>query len=198
MEYYSKYLKYKYKYLIEIEKLIQNGGNINRIYTIGHSTRDIEDFIKILKKNKIECLIDVRSLPGSFKYPQYNKEQLIKILKDQKIRYFHIVELGGRRKGSTNIHTSIQSNAFSSYADHMFTDEFIQALSKLIKIANKYKTVIMCAEAVYWRCHRRMISDRLAFDGWNVYHLGMGKKIQKHEIWNIARLDDQNRIIYDR
>ena len=168
------------------------------IYTIGHSIRTINQFIKILLLNKIRYVVDVRSYPGSKRVPWFNKEVLKLSLAKYKIKYKHIPELGGRRRNVSYIDTSIESKSFSSYAEYMRTPEFEIGLEKLKKIATKYKTAIMCSEAVYWRCHRRMISDRLTYDGWDVYHLGLGNEPKLHEIWDIARLDKNGQIVYDR
>ena len=168
------------------------------IYTIGHSTRTIDEFIDILTQNNIKYVVDVRSYPGSSKYPQFNKEVLKNSLAKHGIKYKHIIDLGGRRNFKTTIHTSIHEKAFASYAEYMMTKDFKIGLAELKKIAKKYKTVFMCSEAVYWRCHRRMISDRLEFDGWHVYHLGITKEPMRHKVWNIVRLNKENELIYDQ
>lgn len=168
------------------------------IYTLGHSTRKIHQFLKILLDNEIQYIVDVRSYPTSRFVPQYNKNYLSKYLNKHGIKYEHIIELGGRRHNTSYIDTSIESRFFSSYAEHMRTQEFKNGLKKLKKIGTKYKTAIICSEAVWWRCHRRMIADRLTFDGWKVYHLGLNKMPILHEIWDIARLDKNNNIIYDQ
>jgi uncharacterized protein (DUF488 family) len=168
-----------------------------RIYTIGHSTRPINAFIKILIQNRIHCLVDVRSYPRSRTVPQFNKIILKNKLAKFGIKYYHIQELGGRRKIRTDLHKSIKTSGFAGYADYMMSDDFRNGISILKKIARRCKTAIMCSEALWWRCHRRMISDRLTFDGWKVYHLGIKIDPILHEIWNIARLDTNNDIIYD-
>lgn len=109
-----------------------------------------------------------------------------------------MAELGGRRH-FPNIHNpSIKSDSFASYAEYMTTPEFVHGLLLLKQLARKCKMAIMCAEAVYWRCHHRMISDRLEFDNWQVFHLGILKKPIRHKIWDVARLDKANHIIYDK
>lgn len=168
-----------------------------KLFTIGHSTRPLDEFIEILKKYKIEYLIDVRSYPSSKLFPQYNKENLKLSLKKNNIHYEHIEQLGGRRHNKSELDTSIRAKSFSSYAAYMRTNEFTIGLNKLKIIAKKHRTAIMCAEALWYKCHRRMISDRLTYDGWHVYHLGMGKPII-HKIWEIARLNKNNEIIYDK
>lgn len=168
------------------------------IYTIGHSNRSLESFIDILLDNKIRCLVDVRSYPGSRAVPQFNKENLAIVLPKYRIRYIHIADLGGRRKVKTNIHVSIEAPAFAGYADWMMTSKFKKAYAKLERIASKCKTAIMCAEATWWRCHRRMISDKLVFDNWEVYHLGLKTEPVPHQIWDVARLDKNGDVIYDQ
>ncbi len=170
---------------------------MKNIYTIGHSNQSIESFIEILKANDIHCLVDVRSYPSSKYVPHFNKNNLEHSLKKEHIKYFHLPDLGGRRKKSTTIHKSIRVDAFAGYADYMMTLEFKKGVSDLKKIARKCRTAFMCTEAVWWQCHRRMIADRLILDGWNVYHLGIGKKNPLHQLWDIARLDENDNIIYD-
>lgn len=168
------------------------------IFTIGHSTRKINDFIGILKKYKIKCVVDVRSYPGSRKFPQYNKARLKKSLAKNKINYIHIPNLGGRRSTKPSYKTSLKVKAFASYAEYMLSPKFKNGLIELKRIARKCKTAFMCAEALWWQCHRRMISDRLEFDNWKVYHLGLGLRPARHVIWNVARINSKGQIIYDR
>jgi uncharacterized protein (DUF488 family) len=168
-----------------------------KIYTIGHSIRKINSFIKILILNRIRCVVDVRSYPVSKFVPQFNKENLKRSLSKYDIKYVHILELGGRRHFPNLHHPSIQVTAFSSYAEYMMTEDFATGLKKLKKIATRCRTAVMCSEVLWWRCHRRMISDRLEYDGWEVYHLGLGKEKIRHQIWNISRLNKDNQIIYD-
>ena len=169
-----------------------------KIYTIGHSTRPINSFIQILILNRIQCVVDVRSYPRSTVVPQFNEENLKKSLKKYHIKYIRIPELGGRRHFPNHNHPSIKIATFSSYAEYMMTESFMTGLKELKCIAKKYRTAIMCAEALWWRCHRRMIADRLIYDGWEVYHLGITKEKIRHSVWNISRLDKLNQIIYDK
>lgn len=168
-----------------------------KIYTVGHSNRTINAFVKILLENGIKCLVDVRTYPVSRAMSHFNKENLSKTMEKYDIQYYHIPKLGGRRKPKTNIHTSIEIPAFAGYADHMSTEEFQQGLEKLKKIGEKCRTAYMCAEGKWWQCHRRMISDKLVVDGWEVFHLGVGKKSDPHELWDIARVK-KGQLIYDR
>jgi uncharacterized protein (DUF488 family) len=201
--YEYKYHKYKAKYLN------LKGGYKKELYTIGHSNHTLQEFIKILQNNNISCLVDIRSYPGSKHVPQFNKKHLAKILPKHGITYTHIPELGGRRHNKSDLNTSIESPSFASYAAYMETDEFKEGIKQLKRIVKNCrtagskdpdKTVIMCAEVLWWRCHRRMISDWLTLvDHWQVYHLGIKKEPELHTVWNIARLDKKNKmIIYDK
>ncbi len=130
------------------------------IWTIGHSTHPIDEFIRIVKSFNIEIIVDVRSLPGSNKFPQFNKEILEKTLQENSIGYIHLLQLGGRRKvRKDSKNTAWRHPAFRGYADYMETDEFYSGIKELTAAAAKKRTAIMCAEALWWRCHRSMISD---------------------------------------
>ena len=151
------------------------------IYTIGHSTRSLEDFIALLRAFSIEMLADVRSYPGSRRFPHFNKENLIKELPLNNINYVHLASLGGRRKSLVHSKNSAWKNvAFRGYADYMETDEFKKAIEELKGIACKYQVAIMCSEAVWWRCHRSMIADYLKAEGWKVLHIINNKKSEEH------------------
>ena len=147
--------------------------SIERIWTIGHSTRDIGDFISLLEENGIKLLVDVRSLPGSRRYPQFNKEALANSLDEAAIRYEHFPELGGRRKPKPDSRNTAWRNlSFRGYADYMETEEFRKGVGRLVDLENEVgSTAIMCAEAVWWRCHRSLISDYLKSRGAEVIHI---------------------------
>lgn len=170
---------------------------MRNIYTIGHSTRNINDFIQILLDNKIKYLIDVRSYPGSKKFPQYNKKSLSNSLKKYGIVYVLLPLLGGRRSGKLSYDSEIRVKTFASYAEYMLSKEFRQGMIDLLKISQKYRSVVMCSEILWWKCHRRMIADQLELWGYKVFHLGMDNKVIRHDIWNLARLDSKGRVIYD-
>ena len=151
------------------------------IYTIGHSTRTLEELISLLEAFSITMLADVRSYPGSKRYPQFNKENLVKELPLNNILYIHLAALGGRRKSLVHSKNSVWKNdAFRGYADYMETDEFKNGIAELESIACKYQTAIMCSEAVWWRCHRSMIADYLKAEGWKVVHIINDKKAEEH------------------
>ncbi|RLI76061.1 DUF488 domain-containing protein [Archaeoglobales archaeon] len=167
------------------------------IYTIGHSNRNLNDFMSLLLKYEIEALVDVRRFPTS-KFEHFKAKNLELSLENSGIRYFWIKELGGYRnpilKDSPNI--AIKSKGFRNYADYMLTDEFKKAMDELIEIATKYRTAIMCAERLYWRCHRKFISDYLTMKGYHVRHI-INDKIVAHNLSRFARIVN-DMIIYDK
>ncbi len=167
------------------------------IWTIGHSTRPIEEFIDILKSFLIELLIDVRSFPGSRRYPQFNIENLSRSLPENGIEYIHMKELGGRRKPNKNSNnTAWKNDAFKGYADYMETDEFKNGINKIAEIASGKRTSIICAEALWWRCHRSLISDYLKLNGWDVHHIMGINKADEHTYTKPAKIR-QGELFYD-
>ena len=126
-----------------------------QIWTIGHSTRPIEEFIALLRSAKLDVLIDVRSFPGSRRYPQFNKENLREAVPAAGVDYLHMPELGGRRKTRPDSHNLAWRNeSFRGYADYMETATFREGIERLLQIAQERRVAIMCSEAVWWRCHR--------------------------------------------
>jgi uncharacterized protein (DUF488 family) len=163
---------------------------ISRIWTIGHSTREIGVFVSLLEENGIKLLVDVRSWPGSRRYPQFNQEALAKSLADAGIRCEHFPELGGRRKPKADSRNTAWRNAsFRGYADYMETEEFRKGIEHLLDLAGEAgPTAIMCAEAVWWRCHRSLISDHLKAQGIDVMHILDASKIEPHPFTSAARV----------
>jgi uncharacterized protein (DUF488 family) len=163
-----------------------------RIWTIGHSTRAIGIFISLLEEHGIKLLADVRSLPGSKRYPQFNKEALAKSLQDRGIKYEHFPEFGGRRKPTDDSrNTAWQNASFRGYADYMETEEFRKGVERLLDLANEAgPTAIMCAEAVWWRCHRALISDYLKTRGIEVVHILDANKAEPHPFTSAAHFID--------
>lgn len=149
--------------------------NVNQtptIWTIGHSTHAIEEFLDLLRSFDIQLLVDIRRLPGSRKYPQFNQDPLKQSVEEAGIKYLYAADLGGRRspiKDSKN--NRWRNNSFKGYADYMETEAFKSAMETLQQNATQYKTVYMCGEAVWWRCHRSMVSDYLKAKGWAVWHI---------------------------
>lgn len=171
---------------------------VHTIWTIGHGQRSIADFLSVLQSASIALLVDVRSYPSSRKHPQFNQDAMRQSITASGISYTHIKELGGRRRTHVNSpHTALTSPGFRGYADHMQTQEFGEGLRQLKALAGDQRVCYCCAETLWWRCHRRMISDRLSADGWTVLHLGVGKEPRRHELWSAARLTAEGELIYD-
>lgn len=153
------------------------------VWTVGHSTRGGEEFGHILLAHGIQVLVDVRSFPGSRRYPQFNRDALAASLKEIGIEYKHEPRLGGRRKPRADSHNTTWKNAsFRAYADHMESEEFRNGVKSLLELAEKAHTAVMCAEALWWRCHRRLISDYLIGEGHSVIHILDQNKIQEHPV----------------
>ena len=148
------------------------------IWTIGHSTRPLEEFLSMLHSFNIQLVADIRRFPGSRKFPQYNQEPLSASLSQNNIQYLNLKNLGGRRKAKPDSkNTAWRNAAFRGYADYMETDDFKERITELERIGLKQRTAYMCSEAVWWRCHRSMVSDYLKARGWNVMHImGIGKE----------------------
>ena len=167
---------------------------LKRIYTIGHSTRSLEEFIALLREHRVTRLADIRRYPGSRRYPHFSGESLQQTLPEQGIAYEHFDSLGGRRKTSSQSENAAWENPqFRGYADHMATDEFRAAVDRLLK--NSHSTAVMCAEAVPWRCHRNLLADDLVRRGIEVIHIIGAGASQPHALSKMARLKS-DRVIY--
>lgn len=145
------------------------------IYTVGHSTLPIDQFIALLRHYGITFLADVRSIPGSNAFPQYNKEALSAALKAAHIGYFWVEDLGGRRNRQWSVppatNAAWENKSFRFYADYALSPAFHKGLTVLEALASKHTVAYMCAEVLWWRCHRRIITDHLLARGWTVTHL---------------------------
>ena len=159
------------------------------IWTVGHSTRSLEDFIGALTSFEIRVLADVRSFPGSRRYPQFNKDNLRGALAAAEVEYIHLPELGGRRRArSDSLNMAWRNESFRGYADYMETNEFQAGISRLLTIAAERRTAIMCAEVMWWRCHRSLISDYLKAKQIKVIHILGAEKSQEHPFTSAARI----------
>jgi uncharacterized protein (DUF488 family) len=163
-----------------------------RIWTIGHSTRTIDEFISLLKENDIKLLADVRGWPSSKRYPQFNKDALTQSLAAHGIRYEHFPELGGKRKAKPDSHNTAWRNAsFRGYADYMESTQFQKGIERLLQAAAEAgPAAIMCAEAVWWRCHRSLIADYLKARGVEVLNILGANKVEPHPYTPAARIVD--------
>jgi uncharacterized protein (DUF488 family) len=160
------------------------------VFTIGHSTRSIEDFIEILKHYHINELIDIRTIPKSRHNPQFNGEELAHVLRNHHINYRHEKKLGGLRHAlKDSINMAWKNVSFRGYADYMQTDEFKEGLQELIAIAEHKTVVIMCAEAVPWRCHRSLIGDALLAHGIQVNDIYSKSEVKSHTLtpWAVVQ-----------
>jgi uncharacterized protein (DUF488 family) len=159
------------------------------IWTIGHSTRSIDEFVGLLRENSINALVDVRRFAGSRRHPQFSQVQFSSSLAEAGIKYFHLPELGGRRAPLPDSpNTAWRNAAFRGYADYMMTDEFRGGMERLQEIAGKSRTAIMCAEALWWQCHRSLIADDLKARGWTVWNILGAGKVELHPFTSAARL----------
>ncbi|WP_345780504.1 DUF488 domain-containing protein [uncultured Luteimonas sp.] len=153
------------------------------VWTIGHSTRSWEEFLELLATRKIEAIADVRRFPGSRRYPWFASEAMAEQLPEAGLDYRWLPQLGGRRKalaGSAN--GAWRNAAFQGYADHLASAEFAEGLALALELAARRRTALMCAEAVWWRCHRRLISDLLVHRGIAVEHILDARHVQQHEL----------------
>lgn len=164
-----------------------------QILTIGHSTHPLGTFVWLLRKHRIEALVDIRRFPGSRKHPHFSRENLAVALAEENIEYHWLEALGGRRHHKTTDPPSpnpgLRDQSFRNYADYMATDEFRQGLSTLLGIAGNRRTAIMCAEGLYWQCHRRLVSDYLLANGIGVQHIFPGGEIKLHTVTAGAKID---------
>ena len=161
------------------------------IWTIGHSTQAIDEFKAILASFKIESLADVRSFPGSRRYPQFNKDRLLASLAAAGIEYVHFPDLGGRRRAKPDsLNITWRNETFRGYADYMETEDFLKGIERLLEIASTHRTALMCAEAVWWRCHRSLIADYLKAEGITVLHILGAGKADEHRFTSAAQIVD--------
>jgi uncharacterized protein (DUF488 family) len=167
------------------------------VYTIGHSTRPLADLLETLQAHSIETLVDIRAFPMSRRLPQFNRESLANTLPDAGIRYLWMPALGGYRKKSReeSPHIALRNDSFRNYADHMLTAEFENAMAELVALAETSRTAYMCAERVYFRCHRMLVSDWLVAHGHPVMHIDATGPLKPHRLTAEARLVD-GKLIY--
>ena len=160
------------------------------VFTIGHSTRTIDEFILLLKTYGVTLVVDVRTVPRSRHNPQFNKETLPNTLKPQGIKYIHMPEIGGlRRPKHDSINLAWKNMGFRGYADYMQTKEFADNLLKIIALARENRLALMCAEALPWRCHRSLISDALVIRHIKVQHIISATSCLNHQLNEMAHVE---------
>jgi uncharacterized protein (DUF488 family) len=162
------------------------------LYTIGHSTRSLDELIEALQAHSIQTLVDIRAFPMSRRLPQFNRESLEKSLPAVGIHYVWMQGLGGYRKKSReeSPHIALRNDSFRNYADYMLTAEFENAIAELVALAEASRTAYMCAERVYFRCHRMLVSDWLLAHGHEVMHLDGTGPVKPHRLTAEARMID--------
>ncbi len=161
-----------------------------RILTVGHSTRPIEDFVELLRAHRVECVVDVRTVPKSRRNPQYGQDLLPRSLERAGIGYTHLPGLGGLRRARPDSPNAGWRNAsFRGYADYMQTPQFARALDEAIALAGKEQIALMCAEAVPWRCHRSLIADALLVRGIAAEDIASATRRTPHQLTPFARVD---------
>jgi uncharacterized protein (DUF488 family) len=166
------------------------------VFTVGHSTHPLEEFTALLQEHQITLLADVRKMPMSRRNPQFNSDALAAALKNVRIGYIHIPELGGlRRRHADSPNTGWKNPSFRAYADYMLTDEFAAGLEGFLRRARRRRACLMCAEAVPWRCHRSLIADALVVRGVRVEHILSRGKTYTHKLKPWARVEG-TRITY--
>ena len=192
-----------------------------QILTIGHSNHSFENFLSLLRESKIQVVADIRRYSSSRKFPHFNREVLCKLLDEENIRYLWLEALGGRRhtpleicarrktkasgvpfltghnaKNNKSPNVGLKSIGFRNYADYMSTGQFRTAVQKLLSVAEKLPTAIMCAEKLYWKCHRRFLSDYLYAQGIEVLHIIEAGKIVAHKLTPGVIITTDSKVIY--
>jgi uncharacterized protein (DUF488 family) len=160
------------------------------IFTIGHSTHSADTFLELLKEHGIERLADIRTVPRSRRHPHFNSEALSAFLQQHGIAYRHFPALGGLRKPKRDsVNTGWRHPGFRGYADHMQTAEFARGVDELLQFSHAGVTSVMCAEAVWWQCHRQLLADALVVRGVAVWHLLPGASPKPHQLSDFARIE---------
>ena len=160
------------------------------LWTVGHSTLTLDAFVELLREAGVAAIADVRRYPASRKNPQFNRETLAAFLDARGIAYRWFEELGGRRSGAareSSPNLGLENAGFRAYADYTGTDAFRSALEELVAWAAERPTAVLCAEALWWRCHRRLIADLWVDRGGTVVHIHSGGKREPHTLWELAR-----------
>jgi uncharacterized protein (DUF488 family) len=181
-----------------------------KLFTIGHSSRTFDDFLSLLREFKISTLVDIRRFPGSRKFPHFNRQSLEAALSAfsetsplggpaSGIEYLWLEDLGGRRSGpdiAESLNPGLKNSGFRRYADYMQTEQFHSAVKRLLSVAAAKPTAIMCAEKLFWKCHRRLLSDYLAAQGVDVEHIIESGRLQSHTLTAGAVITPDLNVIY--
>ncbi len=174
-------------------------GKAIELFTIGHSNRSLEDFLSLLREFKVQAVADIRRYPSSRKFPHFNRQPLHELLNGANIEYYWLQALGGRRfnnKGAGSPNTGLTSTGFRNYADYMLTAQFHTAVQQLLAIAATKQLAAMCAEKLYWKCHRRLLSDYLVAQGVKVKHILEAGKVSEHKLTSCAVITPDSVVAY--
>jgi uncharacterized protein (DUF488 family) len=169
-------------------------------FTVGHSTRSIDEFVDLLSKAEVRLIVDVRTIPRSRTNPQYNSEALAEVLRESRIDYEHIASLGGLRGRKRDVPAGVnafwQNQRFHNYADYAMSEDFQSGLIRLRELGHATQCAIMCAEAVWWRCHRRIIADYLIAAGETVFHILGRKHLEQARMTGAAKIGQAGTLTY--
>ena len=174
-------------------------SEMDRVFTIGHSNRTFEEFRHLLEEFQIQVIVDVRRFPSSRKFPHFNRDTLRELLDAEGIQYIWIEALGGlrhTRKGEKSPNVGLRSPAYRNYADHMRTEEFQDAVQKLLALMASGRTAVMCAEKFFWKCHRRLLSDFLVAQNVTVVHILEPKNLRLHALTPGAVIMEEGGVLY--
>jgi uncharacterized protein (DUF488 family) len=167
------------------------------LFSIGHSTHAFDDFVRLLAGAGIKQVADIRTVPRSRKWPHFATQHLSASLPAGGIDYVHLAGLGGwRRRAQNSPNGGWRNGSFQGYADYALTDAFGAALAELCSLAEDRPTAMMCSEALWWRCHRRLVADRLVVAGWDVLHIGPDGRTTRHELPDFAVVRPDGRVVY--
>jgi uncharacterized protein (DUF488 family) len=167
------------------------------LWTIGHSTHTLDAFVALLRAHEIEAVADIRTVPRSRRHPHFRTEALATELPARDIAYEHLARLGGWRHASgTSPNTAWRNDSFRGYADHMLTDEFHAGFAELTEVARRRRTAMMCSEALWWRCHRRLVADHAVAHRYRVLHIGSDARATAHVLTAFAHVDADGTVTY--
>lgn len=165
------------------------------LFTFGHSTHPLDEFVALLARHRIEAVVDIRRFPGSRRFPHFNREKLEESLRKAGVAYHWIEELGGRRSAKKDAsalsrNLGLRNASFRNFADYMLTEEFKTGVAKLLEVARTRRTAFMCSEGLFWRCHRRLISDYLTAHERSIQHIMPSGPLQPHTLSNEAKVEN--------
>ena len=171
-----------------------------RIYSVGHGARTLDEYLEVLRGAEIGTLVDIRTAPYSRRHPHFTGDALASSVRAAGIAYEHLKGLGGWRKSPpSSPHAALKEPGFRGYADHLTSPDFTRDYATLRRLAGSGPVAFMCSESLWWKCHRRVLADRLTADGWEVRHLiTAGREPDEHTLWDLARVDSSGLLIYDQ